>query len=220
LVGPKIFIHTWGIRQSSISWRMLHEDKTKVDEAAVREYFGDLGGFIESVLVDDDRELQVLGSREGNVASTACPVLGYKFMLYGMARAAEEAVRLTGRDALVTQMRFDVFTNWSPAREDEVLDFMRLEPSRWERVRFMIRPADSERELYMRLGRWRSWGAEYDPHWTVGVDNVYMARAGDMMDFQRHMYQNFDYLNEKHRGLTHQEWISMFEAFDAGWVRD
>lgn len=218
-VGVKIFIHTWNIRQSSTSWRGLREDRKPIDEAIVRGYFGDLCSSIKSVTVEDDKDVEVFGSREGRVASTGCPVLGYKFMLYGMAKAAEEVVRVAGRNELVSQMRFDVFSNWAASRAESVLGFMRMEPSSWERIRFMVRPAESERELSMRLGRWRKWGAEYEPHWTVGIDNVYMARAGDMLDFQSHMYRDFDELNDKYKAINHQEWIAMFEAFERGWVR-
>jgi hypothetical protein len=216
--GLRVVIHTWNIRRNSLSWRTMGEDTRPVDESIIMDYFGESAGLVDAVMVDDDSKISLPGSLEGVVSMSWAPVRGYKLMFYGMMRAAEAAVGIYGRDETVVQMRFDAFSNWVNASQKQVQEFMASEPSDWERIRFMIRPADSPEELSSRFYRWMKYGAEYEPHWTVGIDNIYMAKAGDMLDFQRHMYFNFDNINKKYRGFVHQEWLAMFEAFNPEWV--
>ena len=50
---------------------------------------------------------------------------------------------------------------------------------------------------------------------TVGIDNIYIAKAKDMYDLLHHMYYNLDEIDErlkKVRHMGHQEWLTMFEA--------
>lgn len=217
-MGIRVVVHTWNIRRSALSWRTMPEDARPVDESMVLDYFGEASSLIDKVIVDDDSKVSLPGNLEGVVSMSWAPVRGYKLMFYGMMRAAEAAVGLYGREEMAVQMRFDAFSNWVKASHGQIKEFVKSAPSEWEPIRFMIRPADSPAELSSRFYRWLAHGPEYEPHWTVGIDNVYMAKAGHMLDFQRHMYFRFDEINAKYRGFVHQEWLSMFEAFNPEWV--
>jgi hypothetical protein len=217
--GPvKIFIHTWDTVQSRVSWRLMPDDPTPVDDSMVRRYFRDLSDNIESLAVESESSVQIVGRREGVVAMSWSPIDGYKRMFYGMMRAAEMARARCEPGDMVVQTRLDVLSNWASFAHDKVLNFLDDRPEDWEPIRFLIRPATSKKELEMRFDRWMRWGAEYEPHWTTGVDNMYMATSKDMLDFTRHMYTNLDAISDKYRHFVHQEWISMFEAFNPEWA--
>jgi len=214
-----IFIHTWENQQSSVSWRTMRDDPTPVSEDLVRSYFGRMSDSIKTVVVDSEEDVVIGGRNEGVVASSWAPILGYKRMFYGMMRGAELVAEKAEPDEMSLQMRFDALSNWASFKKNQILDFLDQRPEEWERIRFMIRPASSGRELELRFDRWTKWGPEYEPHWTTGVDNIYMASVKDMRDFLRHMYLNLDSVNDKYRSFIHQEWITMFEAFDPVWMK-
>ena len=215
----RIFIHTWGNLQSSMSWRTMKHDATPVSETLVRGYFRDMSKSIETLVVESEETVAIHGRKEGVIANSWAPVVGYKRMFYGMMRGAELVAEKADPKDMVIQTRFDVLSNWVISQQDRMLDFLDEEPEQWERIRFLLRPASSEKELRMRFDRWIKWGAEYEPHWTVGVDNTYMATVKDRVYFLRHMYFDLDGVNEKYRSFIHQEWITMFEAFSPEWMK-
>ena len=215
----KIYIHTWNVAQTSLSWRQMRDDSTIVSETMVINYFRELSGLIDTVIVEDDKNVCLEGDVKGKIASTPCPVKGYKYMFYGMMRAAEAVAEKAAPDELVVQTRFDVYSNWVSFSNKQILQFMSQKPAEWERIRFLVRPGESREELENRLERWKRWGAEYEPHWTVGIDNTYMARVADMRDFLQHMFHNLDRINAKYPKVQHQEWLTAFEAFNPEWMK-
>lgn len=189
----KIFVHSWSVVQTRTSWRYIPENKSPVDEDTVRSYFADLSHLVSSVIVDDEGSVPISGRKHGTIGHTPCPVLGYKYMFYGMLRAAEHVVASVPAEELVTQTRFDVMSNWGRFGRDQIVDFMLRKPTK--RIQFIVEEAYNES--------------------TVGIDNIYMANARDMHDFLKHMYINLDEIdeaNKRERHMGHQEWLTMFEA--------
>lgn len=194
-----VFIHTWSVFQTSASWRRMPDDHNPVDEDQVRSYFSDLSPLIKKVMVDDEKKVELSGRLHGTIGHTPCPVAGYKYMFYGMLRAAEYVASVKPPEDLVVQTRFDVMSNWRRFSRGQIVDFVFRKPSK--RIQFIVEEAYNES--------------------TVGIDNIYMANAKDMYEFIRHMYLNLDEVDEANkasRHMGHQEWLTMFEAmkFNAG----
>lgn len=194
-----VFIHTWNVFQTSASWRRIPDDHNPVDEDKVRSYFSDLSPLIKHVIVDEDKKVPLSGKTHGTIGHTPCPVVGYKYMFYGMLKAAEHVASVVPPDDIVLQTRFDVMSNWRRFSRDQIVEFAFRKPSK--RIQFIVNEA-------------------YDES-TVGIDNIYMANAKDMRQFLRHMYFNLDEIDEANkaeRHMGHQEWLTMFEAmkFNAG----
>jgi hypothetical protein len=191
----KIFIHTWNVIQTNLSWRHIPENKTNVSEELIKNYFEDLSVLIEKIIIDDDKKIEIKGRKEGNIGHSHAPVLGYKYMFYGMMRAAECVLNQVGPNALVAQTRFDVMSNWGSFRKEQIINFINAIPSK--RIQFMMPEVADES--------------------TVGIDNIYIATAKDMYDLLSHMYHNLDEIDErlkKIRHMGHQEWLTMFEAMN------
>jgi hypothetical protein len=190
-----IYIHTWNVFQSERSWRRIVSDERSVDESAVRDYFDGLDVSIRSVKVEDERDVEIKGEKEGSIGHTPCPVLGYKYMFHGMLSAAESVLGDSGPDEMVVQTRFDILSNWARLKEERIVEFFDIAPSK--RIQFMMDEVADES--------------------TVGIDNIYMARAKDMRDFLKHMLDDLDEINLKHKSkmhVGHQEWLTMLEAVD------
>lgn len=213
----KVYVHSWDVIQSSLSWRRMEENATKVTSEMIRDYLR-IGANLRKVVVEDDREVNVPGRVTGTVASTPCPIKGYKLMFYGMMRGSELVLEDSDPGELVVQTRFDMLSNWVRMPARRILDFLDARPGEKEPIRFLIRPGENERDRILRLDRWIRHGSEYEPHWTVGVENTFMATARNMNRFLAHMYLNFDKVEAKYSRANHQEWLPMFEAFDPCWV--
>lgn len=215
--GIKVYAHSWNVKQSSLSWRKIHDDTTEITPQIISDYL-DIGPNLVKVVVEDDRKIIVAGRVTGTVASTPCPIKGYKLMFYGMMRASELALERSEPEELAIQTRFDMLSNWVRMSSSRILDFLDARPGEDEPIRFLIRPGENKRERSLRLDRWMRHGSEYEPHWTVGIENTFMATTRNMNRFLTHMYQNFDEADAKYKGANHQEWLPMFEAFNPSWL--
>lgn len=188
-----VVIHTWKIFQSGLSWRRIQENNSNVTEDIIRSYFGKISESISSVIIDDESSLSISGRVVGTVGHTPCPILGYKYMFYGMMKAAEHVADQVGEDELVVQTRFDILSNWAVVDRKRMVEFFKKKPTK--RIQFMMPEIANED--------------------SVGIDNIYMAKSSDMRDFLRHMYNNLDEIDDRHkiaRHMGHQEWLTMFEA--------
>lgn len=212
-----IYIHSWNVVQSSLSWRRMEEDRTEVTTEMIAEYLG-IGENLQRIVVEDDSGVVIPGRTEGTVASTPCPIRGYKLMFYGMMRGSEMVLEDSEPDELVVQTRFDILSGWARMTKERIVDFLEARPDNGEPIRFLIRPGENERDRRLRLDRWRRHGSEYEQHWTVGVENTFMATASNMNRFLSHMYYKFDEVESKYKRANHQEWLPMFEAFDPCWL--
>jgi hypothetical protein len=213
----KVFVHAWNVKQTSLSWRKMKDDLSSVNEHIIREYFDD-HICIKKIMIEDDTNVNLLGRVNGTVASTSCPIKGYKLMFYGMLKGSEMVSENSKPEEITIQTRFDILSNWVRADSDSILNFFKEVPSSEEPIRFMIRPGRNKRERDLRFDRWMKYGPEYERHWTCGVENIFMATVKNMKDFLDHMYINFDSINEKYSRFNHQEWLPMFEAFNPIWV--
>lgn len=215
--GIRIYVHSWNVVQSSLSWRGMEEDRTEVTPEMIVEYL-DVGENLRRVVVEDDRNVRVPGRVTGTVASTPCPTKGYKLMFYGMMRGSELVLEDSDPEEMVVQTRFDILSGWAKMSKERILEFMDFRPGEGEPIRFLIRPGENDRDRKLRLDRWRRHGSEYEPHWTLGVENTFMATARNMNVFLSHMYSRFDEVEAKYKRANHQEWLPMFEAFDPCWL--
>lgn len=191
----KIFVHTWNVMQTSLSWRRIREDRSEVKESTVLDYFSDLSPLFKRIIIEDERDVPIKGRTEGFVGHTPCPIRAYKYMFHGMCRAAECAYLGSAPEETTIQTRFDVLSNWRRFSNQQIIDFIARKPSK--RIQFMMEEA-------------------YDES-TVGVDNIYMATAKDMLDFIVRMRDNLDEIdecNKSMRHMGHQEWVTMAEAIE------
>lgn len=107
----RIYIHTWGIVQNSLSWRPIRTDTSEISEAAVRAYFRDLEPCIRKLFIDPDGSIPLIGSTDGYMPTNRMPKRGWKNMWAGMYRAMTAIRDECSEDELVLNTRFDVCSN-------------------------------------------------------------------------------------------------------------
>jgi AraC-like DNA-binding protein len=111
-IGLEIYIHTWNVFSSSVSWRPIVSDNRTVTEAVIYDYFRDLAPHIKLLKIDDDTTIQLKGRLEGNISKSYMPIHGWKNMLYGMFWITDAVINdISNNDETVATVRFDILTN-------------------------------------------------------------------------------------------------------------
>lgn len=188
-----VYIHTWNIVQSSLSWKRIDEIKLSVDEDFVRSYFKNINNVIKVVFIEDDTKIKLHGNVEGFIGRTACPVRAWKNMYYGKFQLVNYVASATQAKEVAVQARLDVMSNQFSMCQKEIEKFIHTNS-------FDIsRGGDEERMRFLRM------------HPFLGIDNIYMATVEDMQSFINYMYFDMDRILHVHRGTRHQEHISFHE---------
>jgi hypothetical protein len=182
-----IYIHTWNVVQSSLSWRGMHNDNTEVNEEFLKNYFKDLWPNVKHVIIEDDTKINLHGNTEGNVGLTPCPVRAYKNMFYGKRKLAEYVYNNVPHQEIAVQTRFDILTNSFSTRPEAIINFLHNPPQTDDRVKFI----------------------SLDP--ILGIENIYMSTVENMYKFINYFYINFDEIYKKHNQTRHQEHPVFFE---------
>ena len=82
-----IFIHTWNIISSNISWREIKMNKGVVTTHIIQNYFKNIK--LEKIIIDTDNNIELNGITEGRIKTTLMPIKGWKFMWYGIFKLTE-----------------------------------------------------------------------------------------------------------------------------------
>jgi len=198
----RIFIHTWTRVASNVSWRTIHADNTPVTDALIRDYFRDMASHIACILIDDDTQIQLHGTRDGFVGSSNLPMVGWKNMWYGMHRAVQACVENPVPRVLVVNFRFDSFTNPNKVTPADVL----------YNVDRCVRAPQFSRVMMFT-------GNEIN---MIGIDNQMIAEPQCMMTLVHHFHVSLDQINASYRNFENQEIMVYYEnsrLFDASPIR-
>lgn len=188
-----IFIHSWNIVQSSLSYRPMRDDHSTVDEHVIKHYFGEhISSKIKHIIIDDDKNIELLGNLDGFVGNTKCPVKGFKNMLYGKLKIAEYLYNNASADEGAIQFRFDILSNPFPLKNYQIIDFINKNVSInsymvGERIKFISN----------------------NP--VMGIDNIFIASVSNMYKFLYKFYAHFDEINNKYKNVTNQEFMCFYE---------
>jgi hypothetical protein len=107
-----IFIQTWNILQTDVSWRYLEKNETPVTKEIVINYFGKLSSKIKKIIILDDKKIELIGKTTGRMGKTSGSYLGWKQMWYGIYEIADYVKTTnTMNDSFIINTRFDVFNN-------------------------------------------------------------------------------------------------------------
>jgi hypothetical protein len=108
----KIYIQTWNIIQTDVSWRHLEKNESPVNEFFINLYFDDLSTRIKKIIILDDKKINLIGKTTGRMGKTAGSYLGWKRMWYGKYEISRYLKSVDPEpDHFVINTRFDVFNN-------------------------------------------------------------------------------------------------------------
>ena len=170
----KIYIHTWNIVQSTLSWRPLENDQTIVSPEFIYDYFKDLSPLIQDILIDDDKNISLIGNLEGNICKGQVPILGWKRYLYGKHQIIKHIFMKYMNEEIesdepIVNTRFDVLSNSNNYLKEIIHEFIEIKTRLIFRKNHFI----------------------YDKE-CMGVDNIYIGNINTMNTIIYHFHHNLD----------------------------
>lgn len=118
----ELYIHTWNVKENSLSWRNTNTDLTPVTTRTIYTYFKDLSTCIKNIVIEDQDDVIIHGNTTGNVGKTRMPVKGWKYMIYGMYKLA---MMMPDSDTKVLFTRFDILTiQYNALKENYIIEYI------------------------------------------------------------------------------------------------
>lgn len=189
----KVYIHTWSKYASSVSWRKVNENPRSVTQQEIMNYFFGLKWQIESLVIEDDQSISLIGDTSGNIYSTLLPKIAWKRMWYGIDRTASLIAEKEGSEVMVLNTRFDVFNNSNSLKDYNTL------------LRF-IGPTDSKGSDTIHYNRFLR-----DSTQLIGIDNFYVGTVRAMATLASRFHRELDDLNMRYYEVYYQEVTVYYE---------
>ena len=174
-----IYIHTWHIKQNSLSWRDVHQDNTIIDNNLIYNYFKDISNLIKLIIIDDDSKIKLIGNLEGKIMNTNCPIKGWKNLWYANYKIINYIKSMENNQyEYIVNMRFDIFNNSNQLYFDEIKDFINNNKNNnFEKNQFIEKDT------------------------LFGVDNIIIGNIDTMSYLLNNLYHNLDYIFNRFKFL-------------------
>lgn len=188
----RIYIHTWNILQSNISWRDMEKDETKITKSKINEYFKECP--IQFIKIDNDEEIKLIGNLEGTVTTRSpMPLVGWKNMWYGMYSNISKIKKdINNKNISIVNLRFDLFDIFK-----NQLNYISVDMA----VQFIINNNDNNYKknkfIYERL--------------RAGIDNIIIGNVNTMYKLISHFYHHLDEIIVRYPNVVSQEFIVFLE---------
>ena len=160
-----IYIQTWNILQTNVSWRYLEKNETPVNEAFIYNYFEDLSENIKKIIILDDTKIILTGITTGRMGKTSGSYLGWKQMWYGIYEIAKYVKNQNPKlDTFIINTRFDVFNNSVSFSESVICEKLNIV------MNAPILPNSINKNIFLK-------NIEF-----FGIDNFYIGNAKTIFD--------------------------------------
>jgi hypothetical protein len=184
-----IYIHTWDIKQNSLSWRHMEDIKTEITTDMITAYFRELASCIKVIRIDPDGSLPIHGSKEGKITRSRIPTIGWKNMWAGKYTILEQIYRENPPEELLVNTRFDLFTNSVNIGSTILLRFY---------GNALLTPPKTVSFL------------QETPF--NGCDNFYIGTSHAMFKLAQHFHANLDTISSIHSRNEYPERLVMLES--------
>jgi hypothetical protein len=179
----EIYIHTWSIFSSSLSYRSVAQDERPVTESIIRDYFIDLP--IKHIMIDNDQEIDLVGTTAGTVSGSPCPLRAWKNMFYGKYVMLDYLSKHRDETEVVLNFRFDVLQNSThEIKEKNILAVASCRPPK-------------NQFIY--------------PYCFPGVDNCYLGPIKTLHALVHHFHHRMDEIVARYSLKQCHEYIVFFE---------
>ena len=187
----KIYIHTWNVFSSSLSWRPIepNTNNNNITKTDIMIYFSSMNDNIISITIDDDNRIKLIGDTNGNIFSTKLPKLAWKRMWYGIFKTIEIIKENESEDSFVINTRFDIFNNSNSFDYNNILLF----------IENTINKKITKNEFINNSEK------------LVGIDNFYIGNTNTMYLLIKEFYSNLDEINNKYFDIHFQEVVVFYE---------
>jgi hypothetical protein len=188
----RMYVHTWNILQSKISWREMEKDETKVTPKKIRDYFKECP--IHWIKIEDDREIKLIGNLSGTVTKKSpMPMIGWKNMWYGMYANIDKIKKEVNNTTIpIVNVRFDLFDIFKHKINyisvDMAVQFIQDEyESNYKKNKF----------IYERV--------------RTGIDNIWIGNVTTMYKLITHFHYHLDKFVVQYSDVVSQEFIVFLE---------
>ena len=176
----KIYIHTWNIMQTNVSWRPLNNVNIVITEEIIKKYFKDLQKYIVKIIIDDEKLNKLVGSIRGNVSNSKMPKIGWKNMWYGKKRIIDEIGKRESPNEIIINTRFDVFSNSNSFNIISLLYFINKNKLITKQNIFLYKKE------------------------TLGIDNIYIGNFNTMFNLIYHFHYNLDFIMSNNKVVSQE----------------
>jgi hypothetical protein len=224
----EIYIHTWNIVQNDVSWRKMETRGTRVDDAFIYSYFGDLARLIKFIMIDDDSQIKLTGRTDGHILPEGKdPIIGWKRYWYGKYQVIDHLMgQVRDETELVINCRFDILDNSNSFKTKDILFFVRsnIKKTLGRNVFFTdTMLTDSQKQKYRRasseaaiIGATTIHRANvsvfaHDTLFFYGIDNLYLGNIQTLYVLINHFHTNLDDIIERNLDAVTQEFLVPLE---------
>jgi hypothetical protein len=186
-----IYIQTWNILQTNVSWRYLEKNETPVNEAFIYNYFEDLSENIKKIIILDDTDIVLTGITTGRMGKTSGSYLGWKQMWYGIYEIAEYVKNQNAAlDTFIINTRFDVFNNSVSFSENTICDKLNIV------MNSKTLPETINKNIFLK-------NVEF-----FGIDNFYIGNAKTIFDLAERFKFHLDEIVLKYPRVKSHEFYT------------
>jgi hypothetical protein len=201
----KIYIHTWNIFSSNLSWRPINQNNTIVTPQIIFEYFNELSHLIKIIIIDDDNEIKLHGKTDGVVCNTLMPLKGWKNYWYGKYKLIyniynvfnicnmyntyhmfDPKPNIIAKNEMIINMRFDILNNSNSFNDNIIINFIK----------------NNSKKIFKR-------NQFLDKDEFTGCDNIYLGNIYTMFKLARIFFYNLDIIMKNNMELKYQEFLVM-----------
>jgi hypothetical protein len=185
-----IYLHTWEKKQTSLSWREIKNDDTKMTNEYILGYFKDLASKINRIFIINEDNINHTGVKEGLICRTRCPILGWKNYWFGQYDIVSYLQkRLKNSNEMIINMRFDILCNPFSYPENEIINFIKNHKnlSKINENKFI------------------------SDNYLLGIDNIYIGNIYTMNKLISHFHKNIDRIIKIDESLINQEKLVYYE---------
>ena len=179
----KIFIHTWNIFANNISWRNIDVNSAQVNEERINNYFGKLSNCIKHIIIDNDKDIKLIGNLVGTINNGPMPIIGWKNYWYGKYKIIDYIYNEEKYDEeTVVNLRFDLFSNSNNFDKNLIIDFIKKNNEiKFTKNQFLF---------------------DYEAN---GIDNIYIGNINTMYKLTNNFFYELDDILCKNNNTRNQE---------------
>jgi hypothetical protein len=178
-----IYIHTWNIIANNISWRHINSNNTMVTKETIYDYFGELRKLIDTIIIDDDKNIKLIGNLNGNINNGPMPIIGWKNYWYGKYKIIDyiNNKKIDANETIIN-MRFDIMSNSNNFYIQEIIDFIKNNIGK-----------EFNKNIFIK---------DYECN---GIDNIYLGNINSMYKLTHYFNYFLDDILVNNTDTTNQE---------------
>lgn len=192
--NAQIFIHTWSEVNGSNSWKekpnsgvLNKRDGTLVTPKMIQDYFSNIT--LRSILIENDKDLKLIGSVEGQMGKSCCPKIAWKNMWAGKYNIFNQIKSELNPQITTIEFRFDLFCNSNSCHSNF-----------------------TEYSVYERCSNLSSVFNEYKPrclstNLTCGLDNLMIGSFDQLFQVITYFHTKLSFIMTMYPDTEYQEFM-------------